>query len=51
MPFESINPATGAVLAKFETLNSSALEDRLSRAVAGYAHWKNTSFAERARLM
>ena len=51
MPFQSINPATGAVLATFETLNGSALEDRLRRAAAAYAQWKKTSFAERARLM
>lgn len=51
MPFESINPATGAVLARFETLSSAALEDRLNRAHAAFSKWKIVAIAERARLM
>src|SRR3954454_18069979 len=51
MPIQSINPATGAVLATYEPLDRSALEDRLSRASNAFARWKNTSFSERAKLM
>jgi succinate-semialdehyde dehydrogenase/glutarate-semialdehyde dehydrogenase len=48
---QSINPATGAVLATFEALDEGALEERLNRAVAAFASWKKTSFKERAALM
>ena len=51
MTFESINPATGAVLARFEAIDSAALEDRLNRAQAAFAKWKTVPLAERARLM
>jgi succinate-semialdehyde dehydrogenase/glutarate-semialdehyde dehydrogenase len=51
MPFESINPATGAVLAKFETLDAAGLENRLQRSDAAFAEWRKTSFAQRAEHM
>ena len=51
MPFESTNPATGAVLARFETLGDAALEERLKRAQAAFEQWKAVPIAERARLM
>ncbi len=51
MPIQSVNPATGAVLANFEPLDQAAIEDRLSRASAAFAGWKKTSFAKRAKLM
>ena len=51
MPFESTNPATGAVLARFETLSDGALEERLKRAQAAFEQWKAVPIAERARLM
>jgi succinate-semialdehyde dehydrogenase/glutarate-semialdehyde dehydrogenase len=50
MPIQSVNPATGELLATFETLDSPALEDRLALAWAAFALWKRTSFSERAHL-
>jgi succinate-semialdehyde dehydrogenase/glutarate-semialdehyde dehydrogenase len=51
MPIQSINPATGAVLASFEPLGEAAVEERLKRASAAFAAWKKTPFTERAKLM
>ena len=48
---QSINPATGAVLATFDALDEGALEARLDLAVSAFAGWKKTSFQERAALM
>ena len=50
MPIQSVNPATGQLLATFETLDSPAIEDRLALAWAAFALWKRTSFSERAHL-
>jgi succinate-semialdehyde dehydrogenase / glutarate-semialdehyde dehydrogenase len=51
MPFQSINPATGVVLATFEPLGKAELEDRLRRASTAFAIWKRTPFHERAKVM
>jgi succinate-semialdehyde dehydrogenase/glutarate-semialdehyde dehydrogenase len=51
MAIQSVNPATGALLAAFEPLDPNGIEDRLSRAVAAFTHWKTTSFGERARAL
>jgi succinate-semialdehyde dehydrogenase/glutarate-semialdehyde dehydrogenase len=51
MPIHSVNPATGQLLATFETLDSSAIEDRLALAWTAFAFWKRTSFSERSQLM
>jgi succinate-semialdehyde dehydrogenase / glutarate-semialdehyde dehydrogenase len=51
MPIQSINPATGAILASFQPLGETALDECLNRAVASFAAWKKTPFAGRARLM
>jgi succinate-semialdehyde dehydrogenase/glutarate-semialdehyde dehydrogenase len=48
---QSINPATGAVLATFDALDEGALEARLDLAVSAFAGWKKTSLQERAALM
>ena len=48
---KSINPATGEVLATFETLDAGAIETKLTRAVDAFQRWRHTSFDERARLM
>jgi succinate-semialdehyde dehydrogenase/glutarate-semialdehyde dehydrogenase len=51
MPIQSVNPATGQLLATFETLDSPAIEDRLALAWTAFALWKSTSFSERAHLI
>ena len=51
MPIQSVNPATGQLLATFETLDSPAIEDRLALASTAFALWKRTSFSERAHLV
>src|SRR5665213_2084328 len=51
MAIQSVNPATGQLLATFEALSPSAIEDRLARAWAAFLLWKRTSFSERAQLL
>jgi succinate-semialdehyde dehydrogenase/glutarate-semialdehyde dehydrogenase len=51
MAIQSVNPATGALLATFEPFDLNGIENRLSRAVAAFTHWKTTAFAERARIL
>jgi succinate-semialdehyde dehydrogenase / glutarate-semialdehyde dehydrogenase len=48
---KSINPATGEVLASFETLNEAAIEQRLTTAVSAFHAWKQRPFDERSKLM
>ncbi len=51
MPFESRNPATGELLARFEALGGAEIEARLARAAARFRTWKATSFEARAALL
>ena len=51
MALKSINPATGETLATFDTLSPAAVEDKLQRAVAAFASWRQTAYADRARLL
>ena len=51
MAIQSVNPATGELLATFEALGPSAIGDRLARAWAAFTSWKTTSFSERAQLL
>ena len=51
MVIQSVNPATGHLLATFETLDSPAIEDRLALAWTAFTLWKRTSFSERAHLI
>jgi succinate-semialdehyde dehydrogenase/glutarate-semialdehyde dehydrogenase len=48
MALRSINPATGATLATFDTLTPAEVATKLERATRAYRSWKNTSFDERA---
>src|SRR6185503_11720446 len=48
---ESKNPATGAVLARFEELDAPQIEARLERARAAFARHRVTRFADRAAAM
>ncbi len=51
MPIQSINPATGEVLETFEEMSAAELETVVARAHARFLEWRETPFAERARLM
>jgi succinate-semialdehyde dehydrogenase/glutarate-semialdehyde dehydrogenase len=48
---KSVNPATGEVLATFDSLDGAALEARLTRAADAFPRWRRTSFDERSALM
>ena len=49
MPFATINPATGKTEQVFPTMTSTEVDALLDRAVAAFAEYKTTSYAERAR--
>ena len=51
MALRSINPATGATLATFDTLTPAEVAAKLERATCAYRSWKNTSFDERAACL
>ena len=48
---KSINPATGEVLATFDTLAAAAINEKLDLARSAWQSWKRTSFDERSALM
>jgi succinate-semialdehyde dehydrogenase/glutarate-semialdehyde dehydrogenase len=50
MTFQSINPATGAVLETFEETEPGALETVLARADAAWRDWRRQPYAARAVL-
>lgn len=49
--FDSVNPATGAVLRSYAELSPADLERRLADAVAAQRGWKRTAITERAALL
>ena len=51
MAQQSINPATGETLRRFDTLAPAEVMARLERAAAAFRAWKDTPFNERARLV
>ncbi len=51
MALQSINPATGATLATFDTLQPADVAAKVERASEAFRSWKRTSFDERARLL
>ena len=51
MPIESVNPATGELLERFDELDAAAVDAALARAEQAFAHWRETSFAERADVV
>lgn len=51
MAIESINPATGEVLERFEPLSAAEIESRLDRAARAFVINRSRSFAERAERM
>jgi len=50
-PIATINPATGELLESFEPMDAAAVEVRLATAAAGAAHWAQSTFVERSRLL
>ena len=51
MAIESINPATEEVLATFKEFTAEQTEQAIAQADAAFRKWRETSFAERARLV
>jgi succinate-semialdehyde dehydrogenase / glutarate-semialdehyde dehydrogenase len=51
MAIATINPATGEVVKTFEAMSDAQVDQRLGRAVAGFAALRGTSFAQRAQWM
>ena len=51
MAIATVNPATGQVVKTFESLSDAELEGKLERAADTFFSYRNTPFAERARMM
>jgi succinate-semialdehyde dehydrogenase/glutarate-semialdehyde dehydrogenase len=51
MVLESINPATGKLMATFEEPSLAEIRHRIGNAEETYLQWKETSFEERSSLM
>ncbi len=51
MAIATINPATGEVVKTFEAMSDAQVEERLNRAIGGFAALHGTSFAQRAQWM
>ncbi|MDE3064851.1 MAG: NAD-dependent succinate-semialdehyde dehydrogenase [Acidobacteriota bacterium] len=51
MPFTTVNPATGDVVAEYPAHTPEQVEEALARAAATFRAWSATPIAERARLM
>ena len=51
MAIATINPATGEVVKKFESLTGAQIEQKLLLAAAAFRNYQRTSFAERASKM
>ncbi|MDW8106335.1 MAG: NAD-dependent succinate-semialdehyde dehydrogenase [Armatimonadota bacterium] len=51
MPFVSRNPFTEEVIREFPAHDGDAIEARLTAARRAFLHWRETTFAERARAL
>ena len=51
MAYQSLNPATGKLLKKFEELTNKQLEEKLATAEKCFKTWKLKSYAERAVIV
>ena len=51
MAYQSVNPADGKLLKKFEELSDSQLETKLAAAATCFQSWRHKSYAERARIV
>ena len=50
-PIATINPATGELLESFEPMDAGTVETILATAASGAAHWAQSTFTERSRLL
>ncbi|MEI8127206.1 MAG: NAD-dependent succinate-semialdehyde dehydrogenase [Actinomycetota bacterium] len=51
MPFTSINPTTGAMVATYSAHSQAEIEEILAHSATAFAEWRRTSVADRALLM
>lgn len=51
MAIASLNPATGEIFRRFESLSAEEIEEKLERATAGFELHRRTSFANRSAAM
>ena len=51
MPYATKNPYTGEVLATFPDTTDAEVEQAIAHAHAAFLSWKETTFAERAKIM
>src|SRR5215470_3929397 len=51
MSIESINPATGAVVQRYQEASPADVDRVVGRAQAAFFEWRHAGFAERARAM
>jgi succinate-semialdehyde dehydrogenase/glutarate-semialdehyde dehydrogenase len=51
MAFASVNPATGREFQRFEATSAAEIEQRLDRAMQGFARWRKQSITARAAVM
>jgi len=51
MTYQSLNPATGKLLKKFDELTDKQLEDKLAAAEKCFKTWKLKTYAERAVIV
>ena len=50
MSYQTTNPYNGEIIKKFESHTDAQMEKAVKTAVACYETWRNTSFAERAKI-
>ncbi|HVJ52057.1 MAG TPA: NAD-dependent succinate-semialdehyde dehydrogenase [Aliidongia sp.] len=51
MAYQSVNPADGKLLMKFEELSDSLLETKLAAAAICYQSWRHETYAKRAKIL
>lgn len=51
MPYQTLDPATGEIVADFSTLTDAEVGEAVTRAVGAYGQWRETPVAKRARLL
>ena len=51
MSYQSLNPATGKLLKKFDELTDKELENKIATAAACFETWRKKTYAERAVIV
>ena len=51
MTYQSLNPATGKLLKKFDELTDKQLESKLATAAKCFETWQHKTYAERAVIV